>query len=161
AGLALATTIAVSLVFGIASSRSAERLRVALDESRRLSATLAQDRGQALCGQGDLSRGVLWLARSLEPAGLIEAPELRRGSRASLDAWCRELHPLRAMLGHEADLSAIAPSREGTLAAADPETRRPGLCDAIALAPDGTLAATGWADGAVRLWDTATAGLVA
>jgi WD40 repeat protein len=134
--LALATATAVSLFFGIASYRSSERLRVALDESRRLSASLAQDRGQALCEQGDLSRGVLWLGRSLELAGLVDAPELRRGIRASLGAWCREVHPLRAILRHEADVSAIA------------------------MSPDGALAATGCADGSVRLWDTATAALV-
>jgi WD40 repeat protein/serine/threonine protein kinase len=164
ASLALATTIAVSLIFGIASYRSSQRLRVTLDESRRLSASLAQDRGQALCEQGDLSRGVLWLGHSLELAGLIDAPALRRSIRSSLDAWCREVHPLRAFLSHEADVSAIAPSPDGTLARhhldIDVDEHRVRAVSAIALCPDGTLAATGCSDGSVRLWDMATARLV-
>jgi WD40 repeat protein/serine/threonine protein kinase len=162
--LALATGITVSLIFGLASYRSSERLRVALDDSRRLSASLAQDRGQALCEQGDISRGVLWLGRSLELAGLIDAPALRRSIRSSLDAWCRELHPLRALLTHEADVSAVAPGAHGTLARhlldIDVDENRVRAVSAIALAPDGTLAATGGSDGSVRLWDTATARLV-
>jgi WD40 repeat protein len=160
AALALATTLAVSLSFAVYSYRSSKRLRAALDESRQRAASLAQDRGQALCEQGDMSRGVLWLGRSLELARLVDAPELRRSIRSSLDAWCREVHPLRAMLVHEADVSAIAPGPVDALGAPDPGRRRPGLCDAIALSPDGALAAAGWADGVVGLWDTATGKLV-
>jgi WD40 repeat protein/serine/threonine protein kinase len=164
ASLALATTIAVSLIFGVASYRSSQRLRVTLDESRRLSASLAQDRGQALCELGDVSRGVLWLGRSLELASLVDAPELRRSIRSSLDAWSHEVHPLRAFLAHEADVSASAPSRDGALARhfldIDVDEHRVRAVSAIALSPDGTVAATGASDGSVRLWDMATARLV-
>jgi WD40 repeat protein/serine/threonine protein kinase len=162
--LATATAIAVSLAFGIASVRSSERLRVTLDESRRLSASLAQDRGQALCEQGDLSRGVLWLGRSLELAGLIDAPDLRRSIRSSLDAWSLDLHSPRAFLTHDADVAATAPSGDRILARhhldIDVDEHRVRAVSAIALGPDGKLAATGGSDGSVRLWDTAPPQLI-
>ena len=44
---------------------------------QRLSASLALDRGQTLCEQDDVGRGLLWLGRSLEIADLIDDAELR------------------------------------------------------------------------------------
>jgi hypothetical protein len=114
-------------------SRASVRLRAALIDAERLSASLAMDRGQALCERDDIGRGLLWLGRSPEIADRIDDPDLWRGSRKSLEAWSRKVHPLREILTHEAVVSAMA------------------------LSPDGTMAVIGCDDGSVRLWDTATA----
>ena len=42
-----------------------------LVELQRVSAELAADRGTALCEQGDVPRGMLWLVRGIELAQLV------------------------------------------------------------------------------------------
>ncbi|HVR34853.1 MAG TPA: hypothetical protein VMS21_03270, partial [Methylomirabilota bacterium] len=101
-----------------------------LDE-RRLNFQMAFDRGIALCDQGDVGRGMLWLARALELVPPDEA-DLERVIRANLTAWQRELHTLHG----------IYPNKHGMVAGA--------------FSPDETLVLTGALDGAVQLWDRGT-----
>jgi WD40 repeat protein len=130
--LSLLAVVVVSAVFGLHEARAARELRAALDESRRLSASLTLERGLTLCEQGSVDRGVLWLARSLEMAAGTDRTELQTAIRANLAGWVRYLHPLRLCLEH------------------------PGGPRAIAYSGDGATIATGGADGSARLWDAAT-----
>src|SRR5262249_49402550 len=89
---------------------------------------VAQNRGMALCEQGDAQRGVLWLARSLEilPG---DSSDLRR---LNLSGWCRRLCSLTAFQ---------------TL---------PGAVMPLGCDPGGKFLLTGDADGNARLWEAAT-----
>jgi WD40 repeat protein len=67
-------------------------------ESRRrraeeAEARLALAQGQALCEQGEVGRGLLWLARGLEQATSAGAASLDRPLRVNLAAWGRQLRP--------------------------------------------------------------------
>ncbi|CAN5912878.1 hypothetical protein BH23PLA1_BH23PLA1_38080 [soil metagenome] len=135
--VALVGVIALSIGLAVQQSLAADRLRreqqqttAALRESRRLSATLALDRGQGLCEQENADRGLLWLARGLEVAPAEDA-ELLRTLRTELGAWGRRIHPLRARLNHG------------------------GRVEDVAYSPDGNTILTGGSGGA-RLWDAAT-----
>jgi eukaryotic-like serine/threonine-protein kinase len=100
-------------------------------EERRLNFHMAFDRGIALCDQGDVGRGMLWLARALEWVPPDE-PDLERVIRANLAAWQRELHTLYG----------IYPNQHGMVTGS--------------FSPDETLVLTGALDGAVQLWDRET-----
>src|SRR5262249_15365191 len=65
--------------------------------------SLALERGSAFCDRGDLTRGLLWLARGLEVAP-GDAPELQRPLRTLLAGWGNQstLPPSRAELRPEA-----------------------------------------------------------
>jgi WD40 repeat protein/serine/threonine protein kinase len=101
-----------------------------LDE-QRLNFHLAFDRGLALCDQGQVGSGMLWLARALRLAPRGEVDN-ERVIRANLSAWRRELHTLQA----------IYPHKQGV--------------ETGAFSPDGRLLITGAIDGAVHLWDRRT-----
>ena len=59
---------------GSASSRPAPPgTSTALDEARRLSASSTFERGLSLCEQGDVDRGMLWMARGLEISSRSDA----------------------------------------------------------------------------------------
>jgi len=55
------------------------------------------DRAQALCEQGEVGRGMLWLADSLKIAP-DRSNDLDRAVRTSLAAWHGQLHSLRTMV---------------------------------------------------------------
>ncbi len=151
-GLAAAALLAVagvSLAFAFHQRSAAERIgreqvktKDALEEvekqytlAERRSALLALDRGLALCEQGQVGQGMLWLAQSLEIAAQLpraQAADLEWLARANLAHWCHELLPLRAMLP-------------------DPKGIR-----AVAFTPDGRIVLTGSGGGTVQLWEAAT-----
>jgi WD40 repeat protein/serine/threonine protein kinase len=114
-------------------SANAARQREAaarLDE-QRLNFHMAFDRGLALCDQGQVGSGMLWLTRALKLAPRDEAA-LERVIRANLTAWRRELHTLQAIYPYSQGAST------GTIS------------------PDGALVLTGAIDGMVHLWDRRT-----
>jgi WD40 repeat protein len=172
--LALLAAVGVSVGFALYQARSAGELRQALRESDRLSAGLALDRGLSLCDQGDVRRGLLWLARSLELAVRARDVPLQRAIRINLAAWGAELHPLRNCLVHEGFVRAVEFSPDGTrilTGSADGTARlwdgasgkplaaplrHAGPVPAVAFRPDGGVLATGCADGTAHLWDAAT-----
>jgi WD40 repeat protein/serine/threonine protein kinase len=55
------------------------------------------DQAQALCEQGHVGRGMLWLAHSLQVAP-DESGELGRAVRTSLASWYGQLHSLRTVV---------------------------------------------------------------
>jgi WD40 repeat protein/predicted Ser/Thr protein kinase len=97
-------------------------------EAQRRSTRLALDRGLGLCEQGHADHGLLWLARGLQLAP-PSAGDLQRLLRLSLDGWRNQVHPLRAILEHQAQVLAVA------------------------FRPDGRAMLTGGYDYAARLWD--------
>jgi WD40 repeat protein/tRNA A-37 threonylcarbamoyl transferase component Bud32 len=99
---------------------------------QRLSAGIALDLGANLCEKGEVGRGLLWFARSLELANLTQDADLERAARCNLAAWQPFLVHLRAACPHES------------------------WCWAVALSPDSRTALSGGYDQTARLWDTAT-----
>jgi WD40 repeat protein len=109
--------------------------RQAHEEQRRaerLSAGTTLDRGVALCEAGEVGRGLLWLARSLELAGRAGDAELERAARCNLAGWQPILVRPRAQCPHASWVWDVA------------------------ISPDGRTALTGSHDGTARLWDAAT-----
>jgi len=177
-GLMAAT--AVSAASAVAQRQAAQVLRkerdktqVALIESRHLSARLALDRGLGLCEQGHADYGLLWLARGLQltPA---DADGLQRLLRLSLAGWRHQVHPLRAILEHQAQVLSVAfrPDGRAILTGGWDYTAR--LWDAdgkpmgdpwqhqaavgsVTFSPDGRMALTLSYAGVAQLWDVASA----
>ena len=92
AAAALVAVVVVLTSYGFHQARAARELGAALGEARKLSPSLTFERGQALCEQGDINGGVLWLARSLEMAERTDSPALGRVIRANLAGWTPRLH---------------------------------------------------------------------
>jgi WD40 repeat protein len=138
--------------------------------AERLLVRLSLERGQTLCEQGDVGRGMLWLAHTLQIVPDEEA-DLRPAIRANLAAWRGRLHPLRALLSHPAPVRSAAVAADGravlTVAADNrarlwrsatgellaPPLEHPGDVETAAFSPDGRLVLTVGDDGAVRLWE--------
>ncbi|MHC4538323.1 MAG: protein kinase domain-containing protein [Planctomycetota bacterium] len=150
------------------AKRNAEKAR---QETSALLAGSYVDRAQALCEQGEVGRGMLWLADSLKitPDGYSD---LDRAIRTSLAAWYGQLHSLRLVAQYEDRIPAVALSPDGSriLTACQDGSIR--ICDSstgqpigeplqhgrkvkvVAISPDGKqIATTRGTDGLVRLWD--------
>src|SRR5262249_25373884 len=103
-----------------------ERLRY-----QQLSLNLAVDRGLQFCNDGDVGRGLLHLARTLEWAG-NEQKDWQHVLRTNLNAWTQSLCPLKERLLHQGRVLAVAWS------------------------PDGRFVVTGCADRKAFVWEAAT-----
>jgi WD40 repeat protein len=144
--------------------------------AERRSALMALDRGLALCEQGKIPHGMLWLARGLEIAVKLppaDGGDVERTARANLACWAREAAPLCQQFPGWGGLRSVAFTPDGgRLYAAGPEgdvqawdtatgtpvgvqfpPHPPG---AVALSRDGRTLATGGTDRKVRLWEVAT-----
>lgn len=105
AGAGLAATVLLAFVLAYhrgqaltESKRAREKQVVAL----RRATAMALNRGLTFCDEGDLSRGLLWLAHSLEIAP-EEAADLERVIRCNLHAWGGQCPPPRHLwpgIGH-------------------------------------------------------------
>ena len=131
------------------------------------------DQAQALCEQGQVGRGMLWLAHSLEIAP-EESRDLRQAVRKSLAAWHGQLHSLTTMVKYPDRISTVTFSPDGSRILV---ARRDGTAEfynvvtgepigrllhhgisirALAINPNGTRIATADRDGQVQLWDVDT-----
>jgi WD40 repeat protein len=77
-----------------------------------LSAALLRDRALQHCDDGDVGRGLLWLAQSLRmvPDGDLD---LERSIRTNLAGWQGQVHPLLAILEHADHVLAAGWSPDG------------------------------------------------
>jgi WD40 repeat protein/serine/threonine protein kinase len=179
----------VSTIFAVYQAHSAVRLTHALGASEQhrqqlieafqRSARIALAQGLNLCEQQEASRGVLWLAHSLELATQAEDPDLQRVIRLNLAAAREHLGALRACLPHGGDVLAVAfspdaktvltGSKDGNAQRWDAATgectgaplRHQGPVNAAAFSPNGKMIVTGTGDlspegGEARVWDAAT-----
>jgi hypothetical protein len=131
AGLAAGVVVSIAAVLSLLALSAARERARAFDLQQSLARQYLR-RGQSLCEQGDLARGLHWLARSLN-----EAPQqntaLKDVIRENLAGWAEQWIPPRAVLEHEATLN-----------------------NAIALSPDGKRAVTGCFAGIVKFWSVET-----
>ncbi|MEZ6151954.1 MAG: serine/threonine-protein kinase [Pirellulaceae bacterium] len=153
--LTMALSLATGLVWRAQAVADASRSETEKQarETNRLAVTLALDRGLGLCDQGQISQGLLWLARALELTHSVQSaeivadthsaklPEDRSGLqsviRMNLDDWSKQLCVLRNLRG-------ITSGRNAAATAFDSDARL------VASATDRT----------VQLWNLATNELV-
>jgi serine/threonine protein kinase len=172
-GLAAAALLAVSIISGLfaaAQRRHADDVEAA----SRQDAVLAADRGQGLIDQGQVHRGMLWLARAVQLAPVGDA--LQRPLRAQLAELGGEFMRLRAVVPTNSAGWAVAYSPDGRWIAAGfgggvkvysaangqtrPDLPTPSIVTAVAISPDGRLLAAGMMAGTVYIWDAGTGELV-
>ena len=131
AGLAAAAmlfTVVLAVSFGVYQWNIGER-------DRRLLAESYYDKGQSFCEQGDVARGMLWLARSLETAP-ASANDLHSATRTNLKAWHVPSARLQKVFEHPQGVSAgFSP---------------------VCLRPDAKLLLAQANNGPVRIWDVET-----
>jgi WD40 repeat protein len=107
---------AVSVSFVIYYSRTADSLKVALKDAELSETQLARDKGLALCEQGEVGTGLLWLARSLESAAKADAPaDIHWYIRMNLTGWSQklfgcEIHLPQKDIGTGIDTLLFSPS---------------------------------------------------
>ena len=187
---ALVAVTAISITFAVSQFRSRAKLTTAygdlshaeqrtgeaLHNSQRLASELALNRGQSLGEQGEVNQALLWMVQSLKLAP-ADASELQSVDRTNLALWQGQIHPLRAILPHEAGVFTVAYMSDGkALTAAANRTVQ--LWDAtagkpigrqigepakqlnpifaVAFSSDGKTALTEGAENTALLWDVAT-----
>jgi WD40 repeat protein/tRNA A-37 threonylcarbamoyl transferase component Bud32 len=172
AATALAATVVLAVSFALFQSRAASR-------DRRMLAESYLEKGQILCEQGDVTRGMLWLARSLDTVP-ANAPDLQRVIRANLGAWSLPPAGLRWSLRLQNGVSVVAFSADGTMIMTEEGTHTALLWETdtlkqigrlehsgmnmpsrtVAFNPDGKTIATECYnlqnDATARLWDVTT-----
>ena len=157
-----------------------QRTKTALEESesrRRQAAWVALTQGRKLCEQGNVSEGMLWLAKSLEIAP-ANNEDLQRVIRMNLASWSQRLGKLELVISPRARVLGLATSPDGKSIltggydkSAQPWDVKTGLpmghpwihpspVWSVAFSPDGKTALTGCQDGIARLWDVATRKLI-
>jgi hypothetical protein len=118
-------------------------------KAEKLVSDFARIRGQSLADQGEIGRGLLWMARALEIAPAEEAAA-RQSIRLDIAAWSGHLYPLKATL-------PLAPGGGGAVL-----TFRPGLAtptwgdggEAVAFHPSGQSLLAATPNGTARLYRT-------
>jgi WD40 repeat protein/serine/threonine protein kinase len=116
------------------SEESTRQAEAARRDALRQAAASTLERALQLCEQGEVGRGLLWLARGLATAEQAEDADLVDAYRWNLGAWSREVHALEWILPHPDEVYAAVWS------------------------PDGATIATGCRDGRVRLWQATEKG---
>ena len=118
ASVAIATTIGLSISLAVHQYRAASRLSDVLKEVQarqrqvdQQTSHLAFQHGQALCEQGDVSQGMLWLARGLKSAAVAHDSDLEHAFRLNLTAWWPRLHPLRVRCEHPRQFMRLLTAR--------------------------------------------------
>jgi WD40 repeat protein/tRNA A-37 threonylcarbamoyl transferase component Bud32 len=155
------------------ADQTAKQLQQEQDKTQRASARLALERGLTLCEQGNTSRGLLWLARSLQIAP-TSSTDLQRDIRADLARWHRSIHPLRAVWDMPGQVFALAVSPDGKTFLTGGSDGTPRLCElatgkilrelprhqpyvsAAAFSPDGRTVVTGGDGFNAHIWEAAT-----
>jgi hypothetical protein len=97
-------------------------------------ATMAYMQGITFCRQGDVGRGLLWFAQSLQLAPADEI-DLRSKITTQISSWQKMRPSLKAILRHERDV---------------------GHMSIVAISADGKTALTVAGDGAAQVWKVAT-----
>jgi WD40 repeat protein len=166
------------------AEQKADQALKANRDTQRATAKLAALRGQALCEEGEVAAGLLWLARGLELAAAAGAADLEPGIRTNLAQWQQWLlPPPRLSPRHGTPVMAVAFSPDGQTMATGawwwkhnvPNTPaevqlwkvgtweqigkpmlHPEPVRALAFGPDGTALLSTSLDGKARLWDVAT-----
>jgi hypothetical protein len=89
------------------------------------SAALALDRGVKNCEDGEIGRGLVWIARSLDLAP-ADAAELRWACRAKMVHWRLGLATRDQMIGHpfEVNIARFSPDGSRILTGMDPGRAR-------------------------------------
>ena len=177
AGLLVATSLLTAALISVMYARQrtihAKESEQARKEITGLLAGSYVDQAQALCEQGHVGRGMLWLAHSLKiaPTGF---DDLVRAIRTSLAAWHGQLHSLRSVVQFPDKINEVVFGPDGSLILAACRDGTARLCNAAtgepvgnplrhgsevvaaAFSPNGIRIATGGSDGSIRLWDAAT-----
>ncbi len=122
-----------------------------------------------------MSRGLLWLARSLkESPDDASAADQRQTIRMWIGVWLCQLHTLNGLMEHPSEVSAVAfspdgktvltGSRKSTAQLWEASTGKPLGASwqhersvvAVAFSPDGKTVLTGSSDETARLWEAST-----
>ncbi len=120
----------LSAVSNVQQQQLVNELQSEVRERQRQTAMSSWDLAHRLCEGGDVAHGMLVLAQVLEslPSD-SEFSDLQRALRLELAGWQPHAHSLTQVWEHPASVTCLA------------------------VTSDGSLAATGCADGNIRLWD--------